>query len=342
MFKPLTATNLSEIKVFYKFRYVVSPRVLENIFDKLRLEDTYGDCKDLKVMDLNAGPAQQSIIFNNRYRCKQHLLMDNRPQFTNFWERNLKKSHFQMSPQDPYDWESYLMLIDHQKLFVPEKQPRDHIHNKFLIMGNLTDKKEEGLLMQWYNCVGQKNWLQRFGRVKMLLWVPTSSARKLLAPASSTQRAKCSLVCETFTDSKIIALTQDEESDLFDKKLLDKFDPIWVDYSSTLPQKFSKTKKSPMCLLEIDPLDFELNKGNWDYVTQHLMIQKSTPLIDAIESLGPGATDFFTKQINDPEFMKRCPYTFSAEEFIYLSDIYFRWPFKPDVFMNLFNAQQEE
>ncbi|KAG0671565.1 Mitochondrial transcription factor 1 [Maudiozyma exigua] len=342
MLAPLTPKTLSEIKVFYKFRYLSSPEVLKKIFDRLRLEDTYGDCKDLKVLDLYPGPAQQSLIFNNRYHPKQHLLMDSRPQFTSFWKKNFKKSPFQMSTLNPYDWESYLMLIDHQRIFMPEKQARDHINDKFLIMGNLTDKKMEGLLMQWYNCIGQKNWLQRFGRVKMLLWVPTSSAIKLLSPTYSTTRAKCSVVAETFTDSKLIALTQDDESELFDKKVIDKHNPIWIDYSSTLPLKISKSTKSPMCLLEIDPSDVQLDKENWDYITQQLMIQKRTPLKEALESLGPGASEFFEKEIKDNDFMNRWPQSLSAEEFIYLSDIYYRWPFKPDMFMNLFNPRQDD
>ena len=330
---------LDNISSFYKSSFLVNPAVYEKIFDKLQLQKTYGDCKELKVLDIYPGPGQQSLIFNEKFRPKQHLLMDDRPKFTKFWKNHLQSSHLQMSTLNPFDWESYLMLIDYQKIFQPEKQPRSHINDKFLVMANVTDKKYEGLIMQWYNCIGQKNWLQRYGRVKMLIWVPTSTAIKLLAKPGFKARSRASLVAETFTESSLIAMTDDTEVKKMDPEVMQEHNPILINHNDTVP---NKKLKIPMALLSVSPRDFNVDKENWDYVTKQLMIQKITPFKDSVESLGPGGKDYFIKQINSDEFMERSPGSFTAQEYIKLTDIFSKWPFKPDIFMSFFNPNQEE
>lgn len=333
------ASTLSKIKIFYRCKFLATPSVYDKIFNKLQLEKTYGDCKDLKVLDLYPGPAQQSLIFHNRYKPKQHLLLDNRIKFVKFWEENLNSIPFQRINLDPYDWKTYLYLIDETKQFEPEKQSRDHINNKLLVMANLTDKKMEGLVMQWYNCIGQRNWIYRFGRVKMLLWVSTTTAIKLLALPGYSIRQKCSVVRETFTNTKLIALTEDKEAKNIPDEVILRDDPIWINHNDTLP---TKADGNPMALLEIDPLDFEVNKEIWDYVTQNLMILRQTPLIESIESLGPGALDYYTKTINNPDFMKKKPNSLSAKDYLNIADLFEKWPFKPDIYLNFYSHSQDD
>lgn len=330
---------LDNIPTFYKSSFLVNPSVYETIFQKLQLQKVYKDCNDLKVLDIYAGPGQQSLIFNEKFRPKQQLLMDNRPKFTNFWETHLKGSHLQLSTQDPYSWESYLMLMDYQKIFVPETQDRGHIHNKFFVMANVTDKKYEGLIMQWYNCIGQKNWVHRYGRVQMLVWMPTATAVKLLAPPKSSARSKASLVAETFTESKLIAITDDTAATKMDKLILQQHDPIMIKHADTVP---NKRPQIPMSLLLITPRNVTFNKDNWDYITKQLMIQRKTPFEDAAEALGPGGREYFTQVLQDKNFMSRNAASFSAEEFILLTDIFTNWPFKPDIFMSLFDVDNDD
>lgn len=173
--------ELAKIQHYYGFRYLLNKAVHEKIFSKLKLKDTYSDVNKLKVLDLYPGPAQHSVVLNNYLKPSQHVLMDARPDFVKHIRALSLESNgnLQLYNRDPYDWQSYTNMIEKEKLFVPTKQPQDAIHKEFLVMANLTGMIGEGLFMQWLACIGNKNWLQRFGRVKMLVWVQESTALKL-------------------------------------------------------------------------------------------------------------------------------------------------------------------
>lgn len=329
--------ELATIKHFYRFKYLVNPIIYDKIFKKLRLEQKYENFEQVKILDLYPGPAIQSAIFNNQFKPKQHILLDSRPSFAKFIESQYKDSSLQFIEEDPYDWSSYTKLIDDKKQFVPDTVDQDHLNNKFLIMANLSEKGHEGLLIQWLNCLGYRNWLFRFGRVRMLIWVPTNTALKLLAEPGERARTKCSVLRETFTISKLIATTNNKDLELFNKRDLLHWDPVIFQNEDTLP-----AKEISMSLLEIEPIKHELDFDTWDYVTKHLMILKSTPLIDAVESLGHGGREYFSEKIGDRSFLERKPLSLDATEFKYLTKIFENWPFKPNIYLDFVDLSQEE
>ncbi|CCF56636.1 hypothetical protein KAFR_0B03390 [Kazachstania africana CBS 2517] len=337
--KPSTIAGFPRIKYFYHSRYLVNPKIYDKIFDRLDLKKTYGDCKRLKVLDLYPGPLTQSIVFNKRYNPQQHVLMESRPSFVEHIRSTLKEdnSAFQLSELDPYDWKSYIKIMEETEQFVPATQNRNYIHDKFFVMANVTEKKHEGLLMQWFNCLGVGNWIQKYGRVKMLVWMPTSTAAKLLAKPSTKLRAKCSVVCEAYSISNLIALSNVQDFKQFDKDTLEKSSPVVLEEHDIVPESGAS-----IALMEIDPLEHNIACDEWDYVTKHLMILKKTPFNDAVESLGHGARDYFRGKIANEAFMKRHPITFTAEEFKYLTSIFSNWPFKPDIYLDFFDYRQEE
>ncbi|SCV05896.1 LANO_0H17568g1_1 [Lachancea nothofagi CBS 11611] len=333
--------ELSKIKHYYGFRYLLNAAVHEQIFDKLKLATVYPEPNKLKILDLYPGPSQHSAILYNRCKPAQHVLMDARPDFVKhisqfITENSQHAQGFQLVTLDPYDWHSYTELIDRNKVMVPSHKGREAIHNEFLVVANLTGMIGEGLFMQWLACIGNCNWLQRFGRVKILVWVPESTALKLLAKPGDHLRSKCSVVTEAFTETKLVAVMKNKTETSFNSSLLEKHRPVMFESKDVwMPSG------KPISLLEIDPRDHKVDLDNFDYVTKHLLILKSTPLYDALESLGHGGKEYFCSVIGDDRLLQKCPKDLTVSEFIYCTEIFDKWPFKPDIYLDFIDVFQD-
>ncbi|QLL32630.1 hypothetical protein HG536_0D01520 [Torulaspora globosa] len=329
--------TLSKIKHYYGFKYVLNPAVNEAILEKLQLEKTYGNRARWKVLDLYPGPSQQAALFYNRYKPGQYAMMESRPDFFQHLSQEFAESPLEIYNKDPYEWSSYVDLIDRSQAFVPEKQSLDHINDKFLCLANLTSTGHEGLLMQWYACIGNRNWIQRFGRVKMLLWVPTTAAIKLLGVPGSLSRSKCSVVREAFTETKLVATSDTKEIKQFDSSVMHANNPIIFSNKDVWP-----SREKGISLLEVDPKAHDIDLDNWEYVTKHLLILKKTPLLEALDSLGHGGKDYFKSKIEDKELLRKTPGELTNDEFIYITGLFANWPFKPDIYMDFVDIYQEE
>lgn len=330
-----TLNSATKIKHYYGFKYLLNSSVHTQIYNKLQLQSSY-KMDELKVLDLYPGPSQHSAIFQNIFNPKQYVLMDSRPDFVKFIQDNFAGTNMELYQRDPYEWSSYTDMIEKEKRFVPSRQSRDKIHNQFLVMANLTGMIGEGLFMQWLSCIGNKNWLQRFGRVKMLVWVPEATAHKVLARPGSLIRAKCSVVTEAFTDTKLVATSDSGTLKKFSSSLLEEHDPIIFSTKDTW-----LNSGKPISLLEVNPIDHDIDLDNWDYVTKHLLILKSTPLHTAIDSLGHGGKQYFSEKVEDKLLMDKCPKDLTNKEFVYLTSIFNNWPFKPDIYMDFIDVFQE-
>jgi len=250
--------------------------------------------------------------------------MENRKEFntylTDYISTLPSDNTFEIHNLDPYSWRSFLDITDKTKVLEPGFQSRKTLHSNFLFTGHVSN---EGLLMQWLACIANQNWIQRFGNVKMLLWVPNSSALKIMAYPSGTSRSKCSVLRETFSNTKLIAIPDDKDVEKYDSRLLQKDEPILVN-----PLGYSSAKL-PLALLEIDPVDHDIDTYAWDFVVKQLMTSRTKPLNETLNFLGPAALDFFKTHLS-PEFLKRGAASLNAEEFADLVRIFKLWPFKPD------------
>ncbi|SCW01759.1 LAFE_0E06634g1_1 [Lachancea fermentati] len=330
-----TAKELRSIKHYYGFKYLLNSQTHESIFQKLQIEAKYKDLSKLKVLDLYPGPSNHSALFVNLFKPAQYMLMDSRPDFLRHIESFTKGTSLQFYKHDPYEWKSYIDLIEKDKLFIPSIKPRDLVHDECLVIANLTGMIGEGLFMQWLACIGNKNWLQKYGRIRMLVWVPESTAIKVLAKPGEQIRSKCSVVADTFTDTRLIATTNSTSLRKFNSKILEKHEPILFP-----TEDIWLTGGKPISLLEVTPKEHNVDLDNWDYVTKHLLILKSTPLLEALDSLGHGAKDYFTGKL-DREFLKKTAKDLDTEEFLYLTNLFDKWPFKPDIYMDFIDVFQD-
>ena len=274
----------------------------------------------VQVLELYPGTGLPSYIFHDIYKPKLQVLMESKPAYAKVIEQHLTLlDNIKLHKEDPYMWESFVSLIDEKKIMQPEVQTRDHIHDSFIVMGNLTDKRGEQLYMQYLQCIANKNWMQRFGLVRMLFWVPQTTAIKLLSPCGFKSRSRCSVITEAVTDTRLIATTPDNLAS-FGPGVLDKYDPL------ILPED-----KTDYALLEVLPLNHNMELEYWDYCMQRLLVCKSTPLEDILEVLGHGASDFLKCRI-DPELLKKKPMQLTNQEFTKIASLYALWPFKPSIY----------
>lgn len=329
--------QLSHIKSWYGFRYLLNPEVHSTIFDKLKVRERY-DSRKLRVLDLYPGPGIHTGVFYNKFEPTQLAMMESRRYFVKHLEEWYNKTPVDLIEQDPFKWESYTYITDETKQFVPDKVSYESINDKFYMMANLTEKKHEGLLMQWLACIGNRNWMFRFGRSSMLVWMPTPVAVKLLADAGDKTRHKCSLVREAFTDTKLVAISDEKDLNRFNKHTLDAFDTTLLKEDDLSPQNYG------IAAVEFTPKIHNIDLDNWEYVTKHLMVLNKTPLIEALDSLGHGARDYFSEKIAPEKqyLLKSYPHDFTNDDFIYLTNLFHLWPFKPNIYVDFFDHLQEE
>lgn len=317
----------NSIKTTYGSQFLKNPKIITQIFDKLKLESQYKS-KELQVVDIYSGPAVQSAMLTERLHPKKCVLFDDRRKFAELYQQVLDGNgpivHYN---KNPYKWESFLELTEQDKILTPSFQARDHIHDEFLVTANLTNKKGEQLYVQYLQCVANQNWLQRFGLVKMLVWIPSQTAKKLFAPFSNKDRNRITLLSEMASNTKLIT-TSEASLKYFLPESLSKFDPVII------PSKEPHTED--LSLVEINPRNHNLDLDNWDYVTQKLMILKSQPIGDSIEVLGHGAKDWFSPRLR-PELLKKKPYEMTYMEINEIAECFALWPFKPHILIDFYD-----
>ncbi|ODQ78334.1 hypothetical protein BABINDRAFT_20290, partial [Babjeviella inositovora NRRL Y-12698] len=317
------------------YRNVNNPYVLNAVLDKLRLEDMYPP-HTLQLFDVFPGNGMFTTMLHERLQPKQHVVMGKALGFKARWKEIGEKfgMKWDLVNKDPYDWESFTSTIDDEKVIVPDVASRDTIHPTFLISGNLTStKKSEALVVQWMHCVANRNWLQRFGRVRMLLWVNELTALKLLAPVETNRRTRASIYRDQFTETKLAAISfppvKYPTLGYWSEEELLAYDPIVMDRETDLIQ--SSVDPQNLCLLDIQPKNHNLDLDCFEYVTKQVPILKSSPMEAALGNLGPGAFEYFDKTM-PAETMAKRPIDLTSDEWAKLSEVFGMWPFKPTYF----------
>ncbi|AGO10943.1 AaceriAFR564Wp [[Ashbya] aceris (nom. inval.)] len=307
------------VKFSYGRTIISNPKIFEQAYSRINLQKSY-DMSKVQVLELYPGTGMSSYIFHELYKPQLQVLMESKSAYTKVIDQYLEPlGNFKLHKHDPYMWESFISLIDEQKILQPEVQSRDHVHDSFLVMGNLTDRRGEQLYMQYLQCMANKNWMQRFGLVRMLFWVPQTTAIKLLSPRDFKARSRCSVITDAITDTRLIATTSSNLS-AFGPGVLEAHDPL------LLPED-----KTNYALLEVLPLNHNMELDYWDYCLQRLMVCKSTPLSDNLEVLGHGASEFLKPRL-DAELLKKKPLQLTHQEFTEIASAYALWPFKPSLY----------
>lgn len=107
-----------------------------------------------------------------------------------------------------HDWPTYERLLNGPyttRRFPPNYPglkpktvpPEEGLNTDLLVVGNIQGTVSQRLTTQFINSVGLQEWVQQFGRVRFLLWMPDLDKERLL-PRSIPQRLGPSVISDAF------------------------------------------------------------------------------------------------------------------------------------------------
>lgn len=230
---------------------------------------------------------------------------------------------------DPFRWRSFLEL-EHQKAFEPISHPReDGINPHLLFTANLSSMQGEQLCTQYLNCITNHSWLQKYGRVRCLLWVKPATAMKLLFNVGDIYRSRVSVQTEACTDISLLLRTEKDEGLARHKSLL----------TASSKNDYYPAKGDSPVLIQLDPLERQPeNLDSFEYVIKMLFVLRNKPLKEAINLLGAGAYDDLIPKL-DPSMLDTTPRDLTLQQLKDIAAAFEAWPFKPDLLDDFYEEE---
>lgn len=153
---------------------------LEEMLKKSGLQDYYSKSDNLTIVDAYAGYGWFSTALYNSLRPKKIWMMDQNmyacEPLNNLQAQDPEVLKF--LENDPFQWRSYYPIYESiSKKY--NKPDRTEVSRDFLFVSNLAYIRGPPLLYQYLLCILHQNWLQRYGRVRMLFWMSAEAAEKL-------------------------------------------------------------------------------------------------------------------------------------------------------------------
>lgn len=153
---------------------------LEAMLEKSGLADFYRKSNNLTIVDAYAGYGWFSTALYNTLRPKKLFMLDQ----NGYAQEPLGKLQAQdpevvkLISQNPFQWKAYFPVYESiDKKY--NNASRHRVSRDFLFVANLAYIRGAPLLYQFLLCILHQNWLQRYGRVRMLIWMPAEAAEKL-------------------------------------------------------------------------------------------------------------------------------------------------------------------
>ncbi|KAI5855497.1 ribosomal RNA adenine dimethylase-domain-containing protein [Tricharina praecox] len=185
---------------------IVNQDFAQSTLDALKLEDTH---KNAHVIDMNPGLGLWSQAIYDRLQPKSYTLLEPNDSYREHL-KTLKPEYPRMSVVglDGYEWDTYTKLFEATQFpepaFEPGFQPPQYktvppeegLNTDLLFVGNLTRiSSSQRLISQLIETCLLGGWVQRFGRVRFVLWM-TSIDKERLLPHALQGRARASVVTD--------------------------------------------------------------------------------------------------------------------------------------------------
>ncbi|WPK26995.1 hypothetical protein PUMCH_004366 [Australozyma saopauloensis] len=331
--------SITKFKNVYNFKYLSDPETCQKLIDRMDLRRKYPKSKgNLDIVDVFPGPGILSSMINQELQPRNHVILEKEKDHVSIWDNLMKtlkdnggnQENFRFVKEDGYEWETYNRLIEEKKIITPKVENRSRIHDELLIVANLTSSSSgEPVLAQWIQCCAHQNWLQKYGRVRMLLLVRHDSSLKFLSTSAFPKRNRAALKRDVYTESHLLAVS-DIVSDTaltpgegFDPHLLFEEQPIVISNGAVAPSP------GDLSVIEIIPRgDLEgLNIFDIDHLCQSLMYKSQLPVAEALSMVGLGASEALCSKIR-PEILAKIPRHLTRDEFLEIYNAYTVWPFK--------------
>ncbi|CAI5756845.1 unnamed protein product [Candida verbasci] len=314
--------------------HVDDPESIQKIIDKLDIKLKYGS--NLTIIDTNPGRGIWSTMLNYELKPKNHLLLEPSKINQKMWKKllesiNSNEENFNLLSSDyaPYSWKSY-KLIEEQYNF--NKLGFEKENDELLVLGNWTGAQDEPTIAQWIGCLGARNWLIKYGRVRILMFMPSKTAGKFLSEPNFHRRNRTSMKRELFTKSRLIAIGDDTTGSATNKDYIaEGFDPeVMVrDQPILIPGK-GILKNRSISLVEFIPGDYTIDDIQLiDNNILSLLYLSNATLGETIPKIGPGAEYLLTKL--PQHILEKDRHQFSAEDLIKFTKAVEEWPFRPSL-----------
>lgn len=313
----------------------INPEACQTIIDKLDLKSKYPNATNkLEIVDIFSGFGLLSTMINHELKPKTHVLIEETPACISHYETLASlspKSNFISYPHSGYSWDTFDKMTVDDKLIKPSFQPEDKIHNELLIVANLLSSNYgESLFAQWILCVAHKNWLQKYGRVRMICAIPEQTAQKFLAGPCFNKRNRSAIKRDIFTLTKLIAINEIEGDNYmpdghnYDPNILIRDQPVVLPLTTIVPMP------TRMAIVELEPKPtVNIDLESLDFVSQILMYRATNPLSVSLKYISPGAQEDLSPAL--AHLLHKAPRELTSDEFCQVVAAFDSWPFKPNL-----------
>lgn len=312
------------LKKAFGRRHAQNYELCMSALEKLGLPEFYRG-HNTTIIDAYPGPAVWSTALHHAVQPANHVLLEPVASFQKYLKQEIGPDGdptVQLRKEDPFRWSTFTDLAE-AGVYTPVAHPREQGINPHLIYtANLTSVQGEQLAMQYLNCLMNRNWLQQYGRVRLLLWVRFATAAKMLAAAGTKQRHRASVQTEACSDTTLVIGTRQLE--------VPGHPPLVV----ASPKDWfieSVNASAQVVLLQMDPVERAVPHVDYfEYVIRTLFILRSRPLTEALGILGPGAQVDLAAKLPAP-LLKKAPWDMNLQEVEAVVQAFADWPFKPDM-----------
>lgn len=335
---------------FYNFKAICDPYACQQVIDRMDLKKKYPNSKgNLDIVDVFSGSGLFSSMLNYELKPRNHVILEKEKNHVKAWQSRMEfllghgnnEENFRFFNLDGYNWDSYKKLIEDHKAIIPLKQDRSKIHDQLLIVANLTSASNgESLLAQWIQCCAHRNWLQKYGRVRMLFFIRNATSQKFLSSATFLKRNRAALKRDIYTESHLLAVSDSSDpkelspGEGFDPQLLFDDQPLLLHKAAVAPTS------GDLSVVEIVPrTDLQnLDVHEVDFLCQVLMYKSHLTTLETLSIVAPGAAEDLGGKIRE-EILQKKPRNLTREEFLEIYHVYHSWAFKPsyedtiDIFM---------
>lgn len=319
----------------YGLKQLYDAEACQQVVDALDLKAKYpNSAGNLDIVDVFSGYGLFSTMVNHELKPRNHIVIEDTKDNVAIWQSRLQflqkntanVENFQFHELNGHAWETYDRLFKQMKVVAPAVQPRTQVHDELLILGNLTSNKfGESLFAQWIRCCADRNWLQKYGRVRMVLLVREATTQKFLSGPNFPKRNRLALKRDIYTDSRLVAVSDTPDShtvcgDGYDPNLLVRDQPL------VLPMA---VRGGDMTVVEVVPKDLgSMVVSDVDYLAQVLMYKSTNSVRDGLTILAPGAKDDLEPKLPD-YILNKTARQLSADDVAQIYTAYRNWAFRP-------------
>lgn len=288
---------------------------------------------------MNPGPGLLAERILERVKPKLYLALEGRKPFLDVLE-TLKSMPTKSSDtevivrySDGFEWSSYSDLERDGTLnYEALKHDSSEINPNLVFIATAKSQNMEQLVAQWIDTMGTSSWLQKFGRVKMYLFVSRTIRQRLLASPGSNLRTKGTFVREGTCHVREISHSPFVLNVIHEDRVQyqQDFEDLPQSTSSILATPDHYHPMTPLSLLEITPYEKTKITAPWEtfeFIVKTLLMNKSTPLHQQIRTVASGA--YVILKDLAPDLRKKWPQDMTIEEMDAISVAFDAWPFKP-------------